>query len=88
MFQYFHLENHALHRSLFAYFDQDGSGYLNLAEFICTLWDLLTAKNLGLIFFNMVHLFIMHLQVKAYFIFYSHLFRPIYLEGVKFQMTN
>ena len=54
MFQYFHLEDHSLHRKLFSYFDEDESGHLNFAEFACTLWNFLTAKSLGLIFFNMV----------------------------------
>lgn len=53
MFSYFRLEDNILHRKLFSYFDEDGSGYLNFAEFTCTLWNFLTSKSLGLIFFNM-----------------------------------
>ena len=57
MFSYFRLEDNILHRKLFSYFDEDGSGYLNFAEFTCTLWNFLTSKSLGLIFFNMVRQF-------------------------------
>ena len=54
MLSYFRLELNPLHRKLFQYFDEDGSEQLNFAEFTCTVWNFLTAKKLGMIFFNMV----------------------------------
>lgn len=56
MLSYFKLEITPLTRRLFRYFDEDGSGQLNFAEFACTVWNFLTAKNLGIICFNMADL--------------------------------
>ena len=72
MLSFFNLELNDLHRKLFRYFDEDDSGQLNFAEFTCTIWNFLTAKKLGIIFFNMVSMKLYECLYTMFILFTYH----------------